>query len=131
MLPDGLNVGYHVGAVLRGVDVEGEPVAAFAFNFLDEVGGPGRVARGSDYVVAMGLGEAGEAETESGRAPGYEPCQGPVGHVESGTSRHLGVLSFLIFLFSFVRCGGFFVMTRLEVLVWRSSSKVSGIYVAD
>ena len=61
-------------AVLRGVDVEGKPVAAFAFNFVDEVGCLGRVARGGDYVVAVGLGEAGEGEAEAGGAASYEPC---------------------------------------------------------
>lgn len=100
-------MGDHVCAVLRGIDVEGEPVAAFAFNFLDEVGGPGWVARGGDYVVAMGLGEAGEAETESGRAPGYEPCQGPVGHVESRTSRHLDFCLFCFFSFFLLDVAGF------------------------
>lgn len=74
MLPGGLDVGDHVGAVLRGVDVKGKPVAAFALNFLDEVGRPGRVARGGNYVVAVGLGEACEGEAEAGRTASYEPC---------------------------------------------------------
>ena len=67
-------MGDHVSTVLRGVNVEGKPVAAFAFHFLDEVGCPGRVARGGNYVVAVGLGEAGEGEAEARGAAGYEPC---------------------------------------------------------
>ena len=74
MPPGGPDVGDHVSAVLRGVDVEGKPVAAFAFNFLDEVGCLGRVARGGDNGVAVGLSEAGEGETEAGGAASYEPC---------------------------------------------------------
>ena len=58
-------MGDHISTVLRGVDVEGEPVAAFAFHFLDEVGCPRRVARGGNYLVAVRLGEAGEGEAKA------------------------------------------------------------------
>ena len=74
MLPGGLDVGDHIGAVLRGVNVEGKPVAAFAFDFMDEVGCLGRVARGGDNVVAVGLGKAGEGEAKARGAASYEPC---------------------------------------------------------
>ena len=67
-------MGAHVGAVLSRVDVEGKPVAAFAFDFLDEIGRPRRVARGGNYVVAVELGEAGEGKAEAGGAASYEPC---------------------------------------------------------
>ena len=61
-------MGDHVSAVLREVDVEGKPVAACAFDFLDQVGRPGRVARGGNYVVPVVLGEVGEGETETGKS---------------------------------------------------------------
>ena len=66
-------MGDYGGAVLKGVDVEGKPVAAFAFDFLDEVGRPRRVARGGNYMVAVRLGEAGEGEAEAGGAASYKP----------------------------------------------------------